>query len=36
MALVVVGPVALVVPPAFLVEVIVPVLREAGVPGFGE
>ena len=36
MALVVVGPVALVVPPAFLVEVIVPVLREAGVPGLGE
>jgi hypothetical protein len=35
-ALVVVGPVALVVPPAFLVEVIVPVLREAGVPGLSE
>jgi alginate O-acetyltransferase complex protein AlgI len=35
-ALVVLGPVALVVPPAFLLEVIVPVLREAGVPGLGE
>ncbi len=35
-ALVVLGPIALVVPPAFLLEVIVPVLREAGVRGLGE
>lgn len=34
-ALVVVGPVALVAPPAFLYNVIVPVLREMGVPGLG-
>jgi hypothetical protein len=32
-ALVVLGPVALVVPPAFLYEVIVPILREMKVPG---
>lgn len=35
-ALVVLGPVALVVPPAFLLEVIVPLLREAGVRGLGQ
>jgi hypothetical protein len=35
-ALVVIGPVALVVPPAFLYEVIVPVLREARVLGLAE
>ena len=34
--LVVLGPVPLVVPPAFLVEVIVPLLREARVPGLPE
>jgi hypothetical protein len=34
-ALVVIGPIGLVVPPAFL-EVIVPVLREMRVPGLGE
>ena len=32
-ALVVIGPVALVVPPSFLYGVIAPLLREAGVPG---
>ncbi len=35
-ALVVIGPLALVVPPAFLYDVIVPLLREAGVPGLAE
>jgi hypothetical protein len=34
--LVVIGPIALVVPPAFLYEIIVPILREAGVPGLVE
>jgi alginate O-acetyltransferase complex protein AlgI len=34
--LVVVGPVALVAPPALLYDVIVPILREARVPGLGE
>ncbi len=33
-ALVVIGPVSLVVPPVFLYEVIVPILREGGVRGF--
>ena len=32
-ALVVIGPIALVVPPDFLYDVIVPVLREMYVPG---
>jgi hypothetical protein len=35
-ALVVIGPVALVVPPVFLYEVMVPILREMGVPGLSD
>jgi hypothetical protein len=34
--LVVVGPIALMAPPAFMYEVIVPILREARVPGLAE
>jgi alginate O-acetyltransferase complex protein AlgI len=35
-ALVVIGPIALVAPPALLLDVIVPVLRQMQVPGLGE
>jgi hypothetical protein len=35
-ALVVIGPVALLVPPAFMVDPMVPILREAKVPGLSE
>jgi Membrane bound O-acyl transferase family len=34
--LIVVGPIALVAPPAFMYEVVVPILREARVPGMSE